>query len=63
MAKLKEMTGMSEEQILRGAAVGCHSVTETISKALGKALVQGYLLEPGRFYYDKNGEIRPVYVR
>lgn len=63
MAQLKEKTGMSEEQILRGTAVGCHSVVQTISKVLGKAMIQGYLLEPGRYYYDKNGEIRPVYLK
>lgn len=63
MDELKEKTGISEEQILRGIAIGCHSVTAEIGKAFGKAMIQSYLLEPGRYLYDKNGELRPVFLQ
>lgn len=63
MEKLQQELGMSERQIFIGVRFGCHDITGSISKVFGKSMIQRYLLEPGRYYYDKNGELRPINLK
>lgn len=63
MASLARRLNMSEKLIIAKVCTGCHDMAGRISRLFGKSMIQGYLLEPGRFCYDKNGELRHVYLQ